>query len=174
MEEELGRIQNGSFTEAPLLWMHLKAACSSIGRQFTRFAVGDGNGDFHAGTVLHERIDMFFPSELDQFETARQMRPDSFHGPLMFANRGYIMVMSFSLVVVLIMTFMLRMCSPSSLALIWFLLFGLILNVCINAGLVMVADRFGTKTAWLLPFAAIASAVSAFNDRRTISAPIQI
>lgn len=170
MEEELGRIQSGSFAEAPLLWLHLKAACSSIGHQFTRFAVGDGNGDFRAGTVLHDRIVTFFPAELDQFETARQMRPDSFHGPLTLANRGYSIAMVLSLAAVNIMTFFVGKRSTRTLVLIWFLLCGLVLNVCINAGLVMVADRFGTKTAWLLPFAAIAMAVSAFTYRRSMIA----
>lgn len=171
MEEELGKIQSGSFAEAPLLWMHLKAACSSIGRQFTRFAAGDGNGDFRKGTVLHERIAAFFPAELDQFEAARQMRPGSFHGPLTLANRLYSSATAFALVVVLIMTFLVKKRNTGSFALIWFLLFGLVLNVCINAGLVMVADRFGTKTAWLLPFAAITLAVSSFSFGRAMTEP---
>ena len=157
MEDELGRIARGSFIEAPLVWMHVKAAVSSIGSQSTRFAVGDGNGDFHTGTVLHERISTFFPSGIGQFDSARQMSRTRFQGPLVSANRFYGAVMIACLCIAVPLFLMHgRLRIPSdSIWLTLFLLSGLMVNVCVNAGLVMVADRFGTKTAWLLPFTAI-------------------
>ena len=157
MEDELGRIASGSLREPDLAWMHTKAAASSIGNQFTRFAVGDGNGAFGEGTVLNERIDLFFPSEAERFDSARQMSGARFQAPLVAANHFYDAVMMISLVVTVAL-FVRRGSSPmltASKRLGLFLLTGLVLNVCINAGLVMVADRFGTKTAWLLPFTAM-------------------
>lgn len=156
MEAELGHIARGSLTEAPLAWMHIKAAGSSIGHQFTRFAVGDGNGAFGKGTTLNERINLFFPSEAAQFNTARQMGAIRFQGPLIAMNQFYDVVMIISLLMLLGIPFIRheRVLPRRIVLFAAFLLTGLVLNVCINAGLVMVADRFGTKTAWLLPFTA--------------------
>lgn len=157
MEDELGRIASGSFREPALAWMHVKAAVSSIGRQFTHFAAGDGNGAFAQGTVLNERINLFFPSEIGQFNAARQMGGARFQGPLTAVNRSYHVVMVIALIAVLALFFTRsRFAVPDGVIFLCaFLLAGLMLNVSINAGLVMVADRFGTKTAWLLPFSAL-------------------
>ncbi len=157
MEDELGRIANGSFREPTLVWMHVKSAATSIGAQFNRFAVGDGNGAFGRGTVLNERIDLFFPSEVPQFNSSRQMDGPRFQRPLVAMNHFYRAVMSIAVVVTVVL---LARAGKTALVmgaqrLVLFLLIGLVFNVCINAGLVMVADRFGTKTAWLIPFAAL-------------------
>ena len=157
LEDELGRIAHGSFTEPALAWMHVKAAASSIQVQFTRFAVGDGNGAFGKETVLNQRISLFIPSEAEQFYSARQMGGTRFQEPLIAANVFYSTVMVLSLTALTVLWVVKRkaLATGTVSPLVGYLLLGMVLNVCVNAGLVMVADRFGTKTAWIVPFCAL-------------------
>lgn len=157
LEDELGRIARGSFSEPALAWMHVMAAASTIGIQFTRFAVGDGNGAFGKETVLNERISLFFPSEAEHFNSAQQMGGTRFQEPLIVANTFYNTVMVLALATLTVFWAFQRktLATGSASRLIGFLLLGMVLNLCVNAGLVMVADRFGTKTAWIVPFCAL-------------------
>ena len=80
-----------------------------------------------------------------------------FWAPLLTANRFYNTVMAIALVALIVLLINgLREHALAGVApLVLFLLAGLVVNVCVNAGLVMTADRFGTKTAWLVPFCAL-------------------
>ncbi len=177
MEDELGRIASGSFHDPALLGMHVRSALSSIGQQLIRFAVGDGNGDFHEGTKLHERIGLFIPSERNAFDATRQMDNKRFQEPLITINRIQFIIMWLGLLAII------TLCAfrwtalrsiPHILLFAVFLLFGYFMNTAVNASLVMVADRFGTKLAWVVPFIAIALFV-ALRDRqhRPSSLPAQ-
>ncbi len=173
-EEELAHIARSSFAEPALLRMHMKAAGVSIGRQFIRFNVGDGNGAFGEGTALHERITRFIPSEVQQFDAARQMDDARFWAPLVNANHLYNVVMVIALLALLAqLAIGLRGSHIQGITpLVVFLLAGLVVNVCVNAGLVMTADRFGTKTAWLIPYCALVLALrQQLTSRRKSNEP---
>ena len=160
MEVELGRIVVGSLEEPALLWMQITSAIKATVKQLTQFAVGDGNGSFGEGTLLHERIALFVPSEAKAYNSTRQMAHEPFHHPLVLMNRFQSIVMLLSLISLIAFWLFFRQpieTTPYLKAATIFLISALIINAGINASLVMVTDRFGTKMAWLIPFLAITS-----------------
>ena len=159
MEHELGRIARSSFTEPALLKIYLKTTLSYSAQQLTCFAVGDGNGDFHKGTLLHERVGLFIPSELGAFDDAKQMHPAAFRGPLPLLNRLHVWIMIASLLSIVVLSFAYRSAFgnvPKARLLTLFLFIALVVADSINASLVMVEDRFGLKLSWTVPFIAFA------------------
>jgi hypothetical protein len=167
MESELGRIVIGSFQEPSLLWMQVTSAVEATGKQLTHFAVGDGNGAFGEGTLLHQRVALFIPSEVSAFDNARQMDGKRFRGPVVLLGRYHGLVMVVALLVLAFSWIFFRhqlQAIPHLSTATLFLIGALIINAAINASLVMVADRFGTKLAWLVPFLAVTSIVVIFNS----------
>lgn len=168
MEVELGKIVAGSLKEPALLWMQITSAIKATGEQLTRYAVGDGNGSFGDGTLLHERVALYIPSEIEAYEGTRQMAREQFDRPVALMNLFGSIIMIFSLIALgTFWSFFRRSLTtgPYLTSATIFLISALIVNAGINASLVMVADRFGTKLAWLIPFLAIASFVSIMIDR---------
>ncbi len=172
MEVELGRIVAGSLKEPSLVWMQVTSALKATVEQLARFGVGDGNGAFGEGTLLHERVALFIPSEVKAFDSTRQMDGDEFRGPMLLLNGFYSIVMVLSLLSLGASWLFFRQqvrSTPYLVSAIIFLISAIIVNAAINASLVMVADRFGTKLAWLAPFLAIASFTVIMDLRRQTS-----
>lgn len=168
MERELGRITMGTFREPALIWMQLRTALEASAQQLTRFAVGDGNGSFGKGTLLHERIGAFIPSEIGAFDSSRQMNGAGFRQAVDRWNQVLNIIMVISLLMLLLLWAFSRRSlvkHPHLLLMTVFLLGALAINTTVNASLVMVADRFGTKLAWLVPFLIITSAVASIAPR---------
>jgi hypothetical protein len=176
MEAEFAQIRAGSFADGELRWMHVKAAVISIGQQLTRFAVGDGNGSFGPGTLLFERVEAYVPGEVGMYSRSRQMDKEGFMGSMVLFNAWYDWVMALCLLAIIILSFYWRRSigdrSTLSIALVY-LLIAYVLNAAVNAGLVMVADRFGTKMAWCIPFLLMV-VILAIRDRRTRSGHLPV
>lgn len=168
MEIELGRIVAGSLKEPALLWMQISSAIKATGEQLTHFAVGDGNGSFGEGTLLHERIALYIPSELNAYDNTRQMEGDQFRGPALLLSRIHSVVMALSLLLLGAFWLYFRLpaqATPHLTTATVFLISAVTVNAAINASLVMVADRFGTKLAWMILFLVITSFVLIKNRR---------
>ncbi|MGV9012003.1 MAG: hypothetical protein ACOH13_05360 [Flavobacteriales bacterium] len=166
METELGSIVAGSLQEPALLWMQIKSAMSASAQQLTRFAVGNGNGAFGEGTILHERIASFIPSEIAAFDNALQMKGVQFNGAVSVLVRFHDLVMGLALLVLALSWIFYRhrlQSTPYLASASLFLISAILVNASINASLVMVADRFGTKLAWAVPFLAIVTCVVLFK-----------
>ncbi|MBK9420334.1 MAG: hypothetical protein IPN44_04690 [Flavobacteriales bacterium] len=166
METELGSIVAGSLQEPALLWMQVTTAMNATVKQLTRFAIGDGNGAFGEGTILHERITSFIPSEITAFDNARQMDPAQFNVAVSLLVPFHELVMCLALLVLALswIFYRIRLQSLSDLSSAsLFLISSILVNVAINASLVMVADRFGTKLAWAVPFLATVTCVLLFQ-----------
>ncbi len=168
MEVELGKIVIGSLNEPALLWMQITAAFKATAEQLTHFAVGDGNGAFGEDTLLHERVTLFIPSEVNAFDNTRQMSGEQFRGPVLLMSRFQSIVMVLSLLVLGAFWLFFRLparSTPYLTSATIFLISAMIINAGINASLVMVADRFGTKLAWVIPFLAITSVATILINR---------
>ncbi len=157
MQEEFGRIGQGSFMDRELLGLHARGTVSNISRQLIHFDVGDGNGAFGAGELMDERISRFVPGDLASFNGAVQMQKDQFRSSIITFNRVYTLCMIAGLVIVFALSFtrMKWKFGTGVMHVVLFLLGSYALNAAINSSLVMVADRFGTKMAWAIPFGAI-------------------
>ncbi|MBS1546506.1 MAG: hypothetical protein JST38_08985 [Bacteroidetes bacterium] len=172
METELGHITLASLTEPRLLAMQIESAFKSSLTQLVHFSIGEGNGAFGKGTLLHERIGAFIPSEIGAFDHSRQMNADEFRNPVNAWN----LVLNFVMACSAIALSLLWIANRDSLArnsllksLTLFLVGAMLINSAVNASLVMVADRFGAKLAWLVPFLTITTFMLLYYPRNKTS-----
>ena len=178
MEMEFAKIRSGSFSDGELRWLHIKAAANSLGEQMMRFAVGDGNGAFGPGTLLYERVEAYVPGDAAMYSSARQMDLDPFYASMLAFNRWYDVMMALALAALLLalaVKYRWFKARPLLVVLLVFLLGAYVLNAGVNAGLVMVADRFGTKMAWSIPFlifTVIAQALPGRPTSGTVTVPV--
>lgn len=172
MEDELGRITMASLKEPNLLAMQVVSAFKASMQQLVHFGIGEGNGSFGKGTLLNERIELFIPSEIWAFNHARQMNAPEFRGPVDAWNPvlNFIMGLSFLFLIVLwIIKRKMLARNPLMQNMTIFLAFALLINSTVNASLVMVADRFGAKLAWMVPFLAITLVMKLIKSRNEIA-----
>ncbi len=139
--------------------------------QLTTFDAGEGNTRFPPGSSLHKRIARYFWHELGQFEGMRQNEPASLGTSLSVLNRFYRMATYFS-VFVLCCTLVLMFRSEERrfVTCTVFVLAAYVINCFVNAGLVVVASRFGAKLIWLFPLLAAISIVWLVVNRQTAPA----
>lgn len=172
MEAELGRITRNSLLEPALLWIQLKSAARASLLQLAHFKVGDGNGSFGHETLLHQRVEALIPSEIGAFDNTRQMQGTSFQQPLTTWNRMLNAIMVLALVGLLAAWWrhgrLLRKAGQMRKATL-FLVAAVVINATMNASLVMVADRFGAKLAWLIPFLCITTWMYTLRGRAQAS-----
>jgi len=153
---DLDLIVAGSFRDPELLKMHVRGVACATWKQLGRFDIGDGNGSFGQGTLLFERMTQYVPSEINAFAHAKQMEP-GFSEAQLGALRSLHRWAMFACAIVLPFLLIRRIRSTTTdgklattIALV--LLLANVINALVNAGTVMVADRFGTKVAWMIPF----------------------
>lgn len=155
-KEEFTDIIYGSLTESQYLGMHVRESCKASFKQLKHFDIGDGNGSFLNGTPLFERIEKYFPGDLVYYSTSRQSQSSfqfTFYWNLLF--RG-IIVLSILLLVLLFTVFKFRV-SKLHIFIGILIFLSLLLNAWSNGTFSTVADRFGCKMIWLIPFIAIIS-----------------
>ncbi len=172
MEAELGRITWATLKEPSLLAMQIGSAFKASLKQLVHFEIGEGNGSFGQGTLLHERVDTFIQSEIEAFDHSRQMDGPKFRNPVEAWNRVLNFVMACSTLAIVLLWIIKRKSLASNSMLLEISIFmvgALLINSAINASLVMVADRFGAKLAWLVPFLAITTITLLINPRNKAS-----
>lgn len=158
MESEFGRIRSTMMTDPELLMAEGRATLRSIAIQLTRFAPGDGNGAFGPGTLLHERLVRHVPMDANAYSQARQMNRDEFEAAMptwrIVHEAGVVIGLAALVLLAALQRLRVRI-GRATWLMIAFLLAACMLNSAVNAGLVTVADRFGTKMAWAISFAAM-------------------
>ncbi|MBK9149174.1 MAG: hypothetical protein IPM12_15320 [Flavobacteriales bacterium] len=158
MESEFGRIRSTVLTDPELLMAEGRATLRSIAIQLTRFAPGDGNGAFGPGTLLHERLVRHVPMDANAYSQARQMHRDVFESAMPTwrnVHEAGVMIGLAALVLLAAIHRLRVRIGRTTWVMIAFLLGACVLNSAVNAGLVTIADRFGIKMAWAIPFAAM-------------------
>jgi hypothetical protein len=145
-------------------------------QQLGHFPIAEGNVPFPRGSTVHKRVAEFFPSNLDSFEAMRQNHPDCFNSFVATLNATYTKASLVSAVFCAIAAFLLIGRVSKLLSAITILVvIGYVLNCFINAGLVLVANRFGAKLIWMLPLMAAIIACSLclrFLESRRLGRPL--
>lgn len=169
LKADLGRVIGDMFRDPA----SRRAIISSTGRmgleQMGRFAVGEGNIPFPPGSSVHRRMERFFPQETARFERMAQNDRERFGQLVERCNRLYtpIVVASVIVLIVCAVAFAWRgeRLYPASVVLV-LLAYGC--NAYINAGLVLVANRFGAKLAWCPTLMAVVGLALLYRTWRTV------
>lgn len=136
-------------------------------KQLTTFDAGEGNTRFPPSSSLHRRMERYFGHELGQFEGMRQNEPDSL-GPSLYTLNQFYRTATYASLLVLCccLVLMIRAGERRFVICTLFVIAAYVLNCFVNAGLVVVASRFGAKLIWLFPFLAAISIVWLVANRQ--------
>ncbi len=154
-QEEFGKIIGATMVRPEYLYLHLKESIKSTFRQLFEFDAGDGNGPFIEGSVLYDRIQKYFPSEVRAYRNSKQNRNDLLPA-MRVLNMLYRVIIAGSVLCVLLFLLIRRYSCRIEIGrkrILYILLSAIVLNAAINASLVITTDRFGAKLIWFLPFA---------------------
>lgn len=150
---EFNEIIYGTLTHPKYIGLHITASVNATIRQLMLFSIGDGNGSFLEGTLLHERVAIYFPSDLNAYTASKQNQ--SKLGFIHFLNPLFqlIIVLSILFLIFLLTKFASSLDGPIKPICI-LLFFGILLNAWDCGTFANAIDRLGSKMIWLIPFMA--------------------
>jgi hypothetical protein len=147
---EFNKIIYGTMTEPRYISMHVRESVKATYRQLLSFKIGDGNGSFPEGTVLHGRILKFSPNDRKAYESSIQYRDVSGH--LYYVNIIFSVIVVLSILIsALFLMIYKNYLSKPVLFMVVLISAAILLNAWDCATFSTVADRFGSKLIWLAP-----------------------
>lgn len=166
-KREFNELIYSTLTHPKYIGLYIKESCKATSLQLVHFGVGDGNGSFLEGTLLYERISRYFTHDLTKYTTSKQSQ--SRLDCITFLNSTYSVIIALSLLALLLLFLIFKnsFSKKTKMVTILFLL-AIILTAWDCGTFSMVADRFGCKTIWLIPFISILSFSKIWQDRRRI------
>jgi len=164
-KEEFNEIIFNTLTSRKYIFLHIKESIKATADQLTKFNIGDGNGVFVEGTVLHKRMNQYFEQEISTYESSLQSNKK-----LTFLG-WYNVVLSFvvfiSIIGLLMVIIKVRNQDKKLLAVILIVAISVMINAWACGTLANAIDRLGAKVMWLIPLAALMGAMSIWNKKTT-------
>lgn len=149
--KEYNDIIFSTFTEPKYIELHAVESAKATFNQLLSFHIGDGNGKFSKGTVLHGRIGKYVLHDLDSYSSSKQIQTG--FSSLDIWNKIYDCIIAVSAFCLLLVLVIKRKIINSHLKAVIFILFtGIILSAWDTGTFSTVAERFGCKMMWLIPF----------------------
>lgn len=150
-KQEYNQIIKGTFSSPKFLAIHLRESVKATFRQLLRFNIGDGNGSFPEGTVLHERMGLYMPRELHAYEASRQNRGTLLVGSWIL--KLHQIVIAVSLLGLAFMLIRTRKVSSNRLfpMVCGLVLLGILINAWACGTFANAIDRLGCKMIWFIP-----------------------
>lgn len=165
-KKEYSEIISGTLTEPKYIALHIKESVKATFRQLIRFDIGDGNGVFSKGTLLHERVSRYFKHDLASYESSRQNQSSLYY--LQGINIIFRIVVVISILFIFIILIIKKFVRNFKLNALLFISFTTILINAWDCGTFsMVTDRFGCKLTWLVPFVAVIYLLEIIKKRAT-------
>lgn len=150
---EFNEIIYATLTQPKYIWMHIRESVKATFKQLVVFNIADGNGSFLDGTVLYERVNKYFPGDVNSYTASRQSAKEFLYVKL--PNVIFQVVVVLSLLILVWYFFRSKKVSDSYLLSAFVLTLLLIfLNAWDCGTFSMVTDRFSCKVIWLVPFLA--------------------
>ncbi len=151
---EFNEIIRHTLTTPRYIGMHIQESLKATADQLSLFAIGDGNGSFSAGTLLHQRVGQHFPRELSRYKRSLQNK-----NALDLIASLNLVFYSFMIIsaIALLLLLMIRKNTVSQRMkfLILVTIGGILLNAWDCGTFANAIDRMGCKVMWLVPFLTI-------------------
>lgn len=153
-KKEFNEIIHGSLTEPKYFGMHIKESLKATVHQLVLFSIGDGNGNFLEGTLMHERVSKYFYHDLPAYTSSKQNQSQLYL--LNFLNSLFVIVLVLSvfLSIILFVKFWNYLEQRDKAITVMFLL-AILINAWSCGTLANAIDRLGSKMIWLVPFITI-------------------
>jgi hypothetical protein len=160
MKKELGSIISSMVHDPISSRRIVRSTMKYWYQQLSHYTIGEGNVPFDNDSDLDNRVRTYFDEEHHCFERMQQNDPFVFDALTGYLNVKYKAVILISVMILTLACMVLAALGDRLfIACTFFLFMGYLLNCLVNAGLVVVANRFGAKLIWLLPLLAIIGAV---------------
>ncbi len=151
---EFNEIIGRTLTTPKYIGMHIQASLKATAEQLSLFSIGDGNGVFLTGTLLHQRVGKYFPNELNGYEHTRQNTKTL--NLITFLNSVFFGVMIISTIALLLVLALGKGWNDLRLRLlILVVIVGVVLNAWDCGTFANAIDRLGCKVMWLIPLLTI-------------------
>lgn len=118
--------------------------------QLLKFNIGDGNGAFMESTILHKRVEKYFPHELSIYQKSKQNNEKLFF--INDFNKTQHFFIIIALISLLIFLVRIKKSDKSLNTFLILILIGILLNAWSCGTLANAIDRLGSKMIWLIPF----------------------
>jgi hypothetical protein len=149
--KEFNDIIFSTFTEPKYIVLHIAALAKATLQQLVHFQIGDGNGKFLTGTLLFERIGKFVHRDIGWYSSSRQNQTGFVEINTWNKVYDFIILIS-ALCLLLILILKRQILTRNFKSVIFVFLIGIVLNAWDTATFSCVAERFGCKMMWLIPF----------------------
>ncbi|MEX2596596.1 MAG: hypothetical protein WEC59_06650 [Salibacteraceae bacterium] len=148
-KDEFNEIINATLTSPKYLVLHVKASLQATFDQLLRFNMGDGNGDFMAGTLLHERVARYVSHELDAYERSKQNQKSmSYVSTFNLIQHVFIALTAMFLLWMLMRW---KTLDPQLRGIIVLTTLAVLVNAWACGTFANAIDRLGVKMIWLIP-----------------------
>jgi hypothetical protein len=130
--------------------MHIQASLKATAEQLSLFSIGDGNGVFLTGTLLHQRVGKYFQHELNGYEHARQ-NTKTLNLINVLNSVFFGVIISSTIALILVLTLGKSWNDLRLRLLILVVIAGVVLNAWDCGTFANAIDRLGCKVMWLIP-----------------------
>ncbi len=148
-KSEFNEIISATLTQPKYIKLHIRESLKATYQQILRFGIGDGNGSFLEGTVLHERISKFAPNDLSLYSTSRQS--ESKLKFLDFKNKMLNAVVIICMLALCLFLVLRKINKPHLLSLTVITFLSILINAWDCGTFANAIDRLGCKTMWMIP-----------------------
>jgi hypothetical protein len=149
--KEFNDIILSTYTKPKYIWLHITTSLNATLKQLVSFNIADGNGKFLEGTLPFERIQKYVPGDLKQYSQSKQNELGLSTANIW--NKLYNLVVLFSSLLLLLLVIVKKQkLNGNFIPILVICLICILLSDWDVATFSCVADRFGCKIMWLIPF----------------------
>lgn len=167
-KEEFSQIIRATLTERKYIGLHISASIIATLDQLQRAGIGDGNGVFLDETLLYQRIEKYFPHEIDAYKNSVQQRDEL---AIMLRWNSLYNWITFIGLIYLFIQFIYEI-KINGFGKFHFLCITILSSVLIHswtcATFANASERFGAKMFWLLLFLCCLHITSKFYKQKLI------
>ena len=165
-KKEFNEIIYATLTDPKYISMHIMESSKATVRQLVHFKIGDGNGSFLEGTQLYARVAKYFKRDLLLYTNSKQSQLNLSFIPVL--NIIFTSLIVLSLVIIFLSFLSAKYFSKVNKQITFLLLFSILITAWDCGTFSMVADRFGCKVMWMIPFLSILFLLSKFSKSNTL------
>lgn len=160
-KDEFNEIIYQTLVTPKYLVLHIVASLKATGDQLSKFQIGDGNGSFLEGTLLHKRVASYFKQEVHSYESSLQNSKKLTF--LSWYNNILLGVVLFSLVGLLLVLIQALRLDKNVVSMILIVIIGIAVNAWACGTLANAIDRLGSKMIWLIPLTFLIGSINSWN-----------
>jgi len=156
-KREFSKIINATLTQPEYLVMNIYKSTTYGLVQLTRNDIGSGLSAYNEGSAPYGQIHWRFNSELNNYLNSKQNKWNGIELKFDALNRLNLLVLivCFSFLLLIFVSSVYSKIDSKTLFFLLFVVFAIVVNSFITAGLNCPYDRYQARIVWLLPFAVI-------------------